>query len=76
MPEKSPLQIILQDIKVNTLVNCSGVFFGCNLTSGWNAVIKANSSFGSAAGCRVIKSAHIVVDQDSIDSPVIDHFES
>jgi hypothetical protein len=76
LPEKSPLQVILDDIKVDALANCSGVFIGSNSTSGWNAITKTNSGFGSAAGCRVIKSVNIVVDQDLIDSPVIDHFES
>jgi hypothetical protein len=75
MPEKSALRVILRGLKVDSVTDCSGMFIGCNSTSGWSSVAKVNNGFGSTDCCKAINSTQVLLDYDLIDFRVIARFE-
>lgn len=70
---RSPV-IRFDQINVNVIESCSGIFIGTNSQYDWDANSKTNSGFGSVSGDHVSvhHNVNTLYDDDIIDTPIHD----
>jgi hypothetical protein len=66
--------IDVKEINVNSLDTNAAVSVGDNISNGWGAHGKRNQGIGRSVGTSQLQSnTNIVIDNDVVDSPIVDH---